>query len=485
MNNIPALFRSLIIFGVCVVLAVWLGYLLANPLSYSQMVIYGLLGSILLFPLLLRWHYPLMLLCWNMAAVAFFLPGRPSMALVMIAVSLGISILQRMISRDSHFIKVPQITFPLLFMVAVIAFTAKMTGLGLRVFGGDVFGGQKYFYLMGGILGYFALSAHRIPLERKNLYLGLFFLGGLTSFIGDIFPWLPHWTYYIYNFFNFNTYYFWANTLEGESIRFSGAVPTALAVIFFMLARYGIRGIFLEGKFWRPVIFILFPIYGLLGGFRSFVALVGLTIVVLFFLERLHRTRFMLIILLAGLLGGLALIPLAPHLPYTFQRALAFLPVKIDPVARMDAQGSADWRFNMWQALLPQIPQYLLLGKGYVISPLDYQFVMGPQASIRNTFAENDAMALAEDFHSGPLSVIIPFGIWGCIAFLWFMAAGIRVVYCNYRYGDPELQTVNSFLLAAFVAQTVFFFFVAGAFNSDMLKFCGLLGLSVSLNGGM
>ncbi len=485
MNNLPALFRSLIIFGVCVLLAICLGYMLASPLSYSQLAIYGLLGFILLFPVLLRWHYPLMLLCWNLTAVAFFLPGRPSMALVMIAISLGISILQRMISRDSHFIKVPQITFPLLFMMAVVTVTAKMTGLGLRMFGGEVYGGHKYFYVFGGIFGYFALSAHRIPLERKNLYLGLFFLGGLTAFIGDIFPWLPHWSYYIYEFFTYNQYYFSTNALEGEAVRFSGAMGTALAVIFYMLARYGIRGIFLDGKPWRPIIFILFPIYGLLGGFRSFVALVGLTFALLFFLERLHRTRLMAVMVMAAILGGLALIPMASHLPYTFQRALAFLPVKIDPVARMDAQGSADWRFNMWQALLPQIPQYLLLGKGYVISPLDYKFVMGPQASIRSTFGENEAMALAEDFHSGPISVVIPFGIWGCIAFVWFLVAGIRVVYANYYYSDPELQTVNTFLLAAFVAQTLFFLFVFGDFSSDILKFCGLLGLSVSLNGGM
>jgi len=485
MNNIPVLFRSLIVFAVCVTLAVWLGYLLATPLTYSQLAIYGVLGFILIFPLLLRWHYPLMLLCWNLAAVAFFLPGRPSMALVMISVSLGISILQRTISRDSHFIGVPQITFPMFFMLAVIAVTAKMTGLGLRVFGGDVYGGQKYFYLVGGILGYFALSAYRIPPNRRNLYLGLYFLGGMTGFIGDIFPLLPHWTYFIYDFFNFNQYYFGTNEIVGQSVRLSGAVPTALAVIFFMLARYGLRGIFLEGKIWRPIIFLLFPIYGLLGGFRSFVALMGLTLVLLFFLERLHRTRFMTVVVLATVLGGAAMIPLAPHLPYTFQRALAFLPLNIAPEARLDAQDSADWRLKMWQGLLPQIPQYLLLGKGYVISPLDYDFVMGPDASVHNTFAESQGLALSEDFHSGPISVIIPFGIWGALAFLWFIIAAIRVLYANYRYGDPDLQTVNSFLLAAFVAQTLYFLFVVGSLNSDMLKFCGLLGLSVSLNGGM
>ena len=170
-----ALFRTLIIFAVCVVLAIWLGLSLAGQLTFSSLVIYGVLGFILVFPLLLRWHYPLLLLSWNMAVVVPFLPGRPSLYLPMVVLSLGISVLQRTISRESRFIKVSQITLPLFFMIGVIAVTAKLTGLGLHAFGSDVFGGKKYVYLVIGILGYFALSAHRIPPERKNLYLGLFF----------------------------------------------------------------------------------------------------------------------------------------------------------------------------------------------------------------------------------------------------------------------------------------------------------------------
>jgi hypothetical protein len=139
----------------------------------------------------------------------------------------------------------------------------------------------------------------------------------------------------------------------------------------------------------------------------------------------------------------------------------------------------------MWEALLPEIPQYLLLGKGYVISTVDYNFVMGPEASIRNTFAQNQAMVLAEDFHNGPISVVIPFGIWGCLAFVWFMAAGLWVVYHNYRYSDPALKTVNTYLFACFAAQVFFFLFVFGDLSGDMLKFAGPLGLSVSFNGGV
>ena len=66
---------------------------------------------------------------------------------------------------------------------------------------------------------------------------------------------------------------------------------------------------------------------------------------------------------------------MANRLPNTFQRALSFLPVNIDPAVRAEAQGSLDWRIEMWKALLPQVPQHLLLGKGYAISQEDWQLI--------------------------------------------------------------------------------------------------------------
>ena len=231
--------------------------------------------------------------------------------------------------------------------------------------------------------------------------------------------------------------------------------------------------------------FLLFSAYGLFGGFRGFLVMIFLLLAIQFCLEGLYRTKLLPIVLVSGIIGALALIPLASHLPYTFQRALSVLPYKVSNAARLDAQESSDWRIRMWQGLLPQIPQYLLLGKGYVISPMDYNFVMGPEASIRSTFAENQGLALSEDFHNGPISVVIPFGIWGCLAILWFLAAGIRVTYLNYRYSDPALQTANTLLFAAFLMHTIFFMLIFGDFSADMPMFCGLLGLSVSLNGGV
>jgi len=482
MNNV--FLRTLIIYTACVVLAIWLGFMLAGPLTYSSLFVYGTLAFLLFLPVLLRWHFPLLLFCWNFSAVAIFVPGRPSVGLAMIFLSLGISVVQRMISREHQFIRVPQITIPALCLLGVVAFTAKMSGFGLRVFGNGLYGGSKYVYLIGGILGYFALSAQRIPPERRNLYLGLYFLGGVTAAIGDLVSYLPPSFYSIYWFFN--PYSFQQSVGVSEHItRLNGTMLASLGIVSFMLARYGLRGIFLSRKPWRWIVLVLVMGCGLLGGYRGFAMTLALILMIQFFLEGLHRTKLLTFFLSAGLVVALALIPLLSHLPLGIQRALSFLPYNVSLEAKLDAQGTLDWRLNMWQALLPQIPQYLLLGKGYNINPLDYEFVMGPDAAIHSAFAQNDALALAESFHNGPISVLIPFGIWGAIGFLWLVLAGLRVLHLNYRYGDADMKTINSLLLAVFAAHVIMFLFIGGDFSSDSMSFFGVLGLSVAFNGGV
>ena len=75
------------------------------------------------------------------------------------------------------------------------------------------------------------------------------------------------------------------------------------------------------------------------------------------------------------------------------------------------------------------------------------------------------------------------FGIWGVIGVLWFWFACLRVLYLNYRHGDPALRTYNIFFLAYYITKVVMFLFVFGGLYSDMFYFTGIIGLSVSLNG--
>jgi hypothetical protein len=174
------------------------------------------------------------------------------------------------------------------------------------------------------------------------------------------------------------------------------------------------------------------------------------------------------------------MIPVAEKLPLVIQRTISFLPLKVSPIAERSASGSTEWRVNIWKTVLPEIPKYLLKGKGYAMDP---QAMFLESESARRGEDPSFGIQLVGDYHNGPLSVIMPFGIFGVIGFVWFIAASIRLLLRNWRCSDPRLKLINTFLLAAFVARIVFFCFVFGGLYSELFIFTGLVGLSVSLNG--
>jgi hypothetical protein len=482
MNDSSAILKWLITYAVIVPLALFIGYLLTNPLDYSTFAYVGVLGFVLVFPLLLRWHYWLLLFSLNASMVVFFLKGSPNLWLVTVVLSLGISVLERALSSEKRFIGVPQVTWPLVCLVGVVLFTAKMTGgFGLRMLGSEVYGGRKYIFVLCAIMSYFALTAHRIPRHQAKWAVALFFLGGMTYFIGDLYGMLPSAFNFIFLFFPPSSRY---DTGFDQGIyRLGGTAVASTAIICYLLARYGIRGIFLSGKRWRLAVFILFFSLTLLSGYRSTLVGLGLILVIQFFLEGLHRTKLLPIFAVMGVFAMVVMIPLTPKLPYTVQRTLSFLPLlPVDPTARQDGQNTMQWRYDLWTSLLPMVPKHLLLGKGYAITAEDFE-MMGSDVSFKATDPSQQGLALATDYHNGWLSVIIPFGIWGMLAFLGFLFAAGRVLYANYRYSDPALQLVNAILLAMFLKSGLLFF--GGALSSDMMTFASLVGFSVSLNGGV
>jgi hypothetical protein len=483
-NNTPAVVRSLIIYALCIPLAVWIGYLLAEPADKATFGYGGIVALLFLTPILLRWHHFFLIAGWNFAMVIFFLPGSPPVWLLLTALSLGISILHRTVNSRAHFISAPEITWPLLFFFAVVLMTAKLTGgIGLNALGNEVSGGKHYVTVLFGILGYFALTALPVPPKRVGLYIGLFFLAGCSNAIGDLAPYLPSKLYFLFALFPPNGF-----DIEGKPgmldffARYSGLGLLGQAGFLFMLSRYGVRGILLSGKPWRWFLFGIFFVTMFFGGYRSIVILCGLTFVFQFFMERIYQTKIMPFFVFAGLIGVTLLVLFANRLPYTFQRSLAFLPLKIDPVARMDAESSSDWRLEIWRDTYPQVPQYLLLGKGYALSK--DALAMAANQNFKY-LSSADEVAISGNYHSGPLSVLMIFGAWGAIALMWFWFASLRALYDNYRYGDATLKTINTFLFAYFIVKIIIFLIVFGGIENDLAGFAVLIGLSVSINGGI
>jgi hypothetical protein len=256
--------------------------------------------------------------------------------------------------------------------------------------------------------------------------------------------------------------------------RFGGLSVSATAIMFFLLARYGLRGILSGAHPFRTLLFALSLILSLVGGFRSI--LIGNIILLI-----------TLVMMVFTLMFGCLVVPFSRQLPMTFQRAMSFLPLDVDPEARANAEASTEWRLRIWRAVWPQVPSYLLLGKGYRLTSLDFES-MGVNSAFGGAAAvdaSQEGLAISNDFHSGPLSTLICFGLWGAVGMLAIMLAGLRIVYRNFKYGDPELRNVNAMLLASHVHHVLYYFFIFGAFESDVAGFAQTVGFSVALNWGV
>src|SRR5205823_1023888 len=103
MNNSSAILKSLIMYAICVPFAVWIGWMLTNQWDRKEFIIVGGLVMLLLMPILLRWHHLLLVFCWSLPMMIFFVQGQPMLGLLMIALSFGIAILQRALSQDMRF----------------------------------------------------------------------------------------------------------------------------------------------------------------------------------------------------------------------------------------------------------------------------------------------------------------------------------------------------------------------------------------------
>ncbi len=461
-----------------------MGYSLSTPDQSTYMVV-GLTIFVLALPAFIRWHHILLIFFWNAAFDFPFLPAQPHFWLLLATLSFAISWLNGLLG-GSKFTKVPELTRPLLFLAAVVFLTGYLRGgVGARVFGSSSYGGKTYFYIFGAIMGYFALSAVRIPVGKASRAAGLFFASGVTAALSNL-------AFALGPAFSFLFYLLPSDSVIGQAVaqsglqpgtveRLSGVTPACTALICYFLVRWGIRGIFSLVHPWRLILFVAMLLLSLLGGFRSAEIMIAVVFLCQFCLEGVWRTRLAPIFAGAALALVMVLFAVSDRIPLVAQRAICFLPVKIDPGVRADAEGSVEWRLEMWRFLVPQIPKYLLLGKGYAIDPTELYFAdLGAQLG-QNSSSESSLVA--GNYHSGPLSTIVPLGLAGTVGLLWLFVAGIKVLYRNYRYGDPRLRHINTFLLAYFVTEVIMFIAVFGAFNSQLCLFTGVLGISVALNG--
>lgn len=479
--------RSFVIFAVCVPLAILIGVSLAGPLDTTTLALLGSVILVLLSPFLLKHYHSALLVSVNAFVTVFFLPGHPYLWMLMAALGFVLMVLVRAINRDSlqfHFL--PSVAMPLIVLSIVAYVTANQTGgVGLFAMGSDVFGGKKYVYIWFAVAAFFVITSRSIAPDQLRFLTGGFFLSGVTAAVSNLAYALGPAFYFLFLLFptEWGAGQAASENLLGGIKRITGLSPTSMALASFLMMRYGLKGLLDFSKPWRGLAFIVVLGLGFYSGFRSVLVVVGLTAICLFFTERVYKTKHMATIAAGLVLAFGLLLPFAERLPLAVQRSIAFLPIRLNPTAMVDARASLTWRLEIWRLVSAEIPQYFWLGKGYSINPTD--LYLADESVKRGVYSPYEPAIIAGDYHNGPLSLIIPFGIWGVLAFLWFLIASHRVLWRNYKYSPPDMMKLNQFLLAFFYARTIFFFVFFGAFYLDLITFVGVVGLSISANSGV
>lgn len=485
MANSATVSRAQLMYGLCLPLAALIGFFLAEPMRFGTAAVIGMIVGVLVWPLFVRWYHPLLIGSLHSALVLGFLPGAMPLWVAFAFTGFLLVVFQRCLDSRINFFPPGGVGWALISIAGVVVLTALIRGgVGLRAMGSESMGSKKYVFILLGVAAYFVLATRPVPRKYAMVYMGLFCLSGLTGVLSHLIYLGGNKFFWLYRFIDSLPAFGQAAAewdVQGQTlVRSVPLMGAAGAAVSFMLAWFGVRGVLQLNKPWRLVFVIICMSIGLFGGFRSYVLGLALLLGVAFFLEGLHRTRYLPILLAAVVIGVGGVAFISDKLPFSVQRSLSFLPIKIDPGVQLDAQGSLDWRLQMWEILQKQIPDYLVVGKGYAIDPTAMQmsgfnsrFGFGIQA---------EWAVLAGEYHNGPLSVLIPFGIAGALAFAWFLIMGSLRLRWLLRHGDPALLTINRALCAMFVAKIIFFMIFFGSFYSELVEFVVLIGLAECLN---
>jgi O-antigen ligase len=162
------------------------------------------------------------------------------------------------------------------------------------------------------------------------------------------------------------------------------------------------------------------------------------------------------------------------HLPLAAQRALSFLPGDWDNRATIEAEGSTEWRIEMWKLALTS-DRYIhnkWLGDGFGFTMAELQYQQELKMKGAHPSQVQDYYLVVGTYHSGPIETIKRIGYIGLcvllIAFGVFMWEAKSLV--NKSRGTPYFPYALYVVLPIMIIP-IKFVFIFGAFQPTVSLF--------------
>ncbi len=359
----------------------------------------------------------------------------------------------------------------LLFFTLIILMVMTVHGSGLRALGSSMWGGMAYIQLFIG-MGYLIASRYIVLTEKQWKYTvaALVLLTAVPAVAQVVFVLSGGAIYQHYMFVKAEIGALAYSLYTHEAAQ---GVPRYQMLGNLALAVFSLAMVFMPLRKSGMVFFVLtmIGVFVLAGyaGYRNVLFRIVLTLILFFLLIEPRKRPIRVAIMIGlGFVGWLSLIPVSGSLPLPFQRMISWIPgMSISPVILYDTAFSNEWRFQIWDMVLHDLPQYLWVGRG---------FVMPASLATLTSETMGDSVLMAylyHNYHSGPLSLLMDLGILGFIGYTGFLIFAILEMYRAFRRLAPGtfLHRAFAFFFAHFVVFVLMFYFVFGDVKSSSMHF--------------
>ncbi|MDP3851662.1 MAG: hypothetical protein Q8Q59_14240 [Luteolibacter sp.] len=423
-----------------------------------------------------------------MAALGLSLqiPGQPSSLLLAQALVLAFCALLFLMRRLPYRLAWTELELWIVILTLCVAQVYLRNPVNVSLFGGDTVGGKGYILYAIALASALLFCSLRVPANELKWVIPLSIFGALgnaaVSIIGNFVPIIGLYTG-TGGYSQSNEAGYDAQVVDSEAatrIGFLGAFGKNLSL---WISSYisPLKACF--RPLWLILILVVVVAAGL-SGFRNVIALVGVTLL----LGIAYRSGFGGVALsIFGGIGGLVLLALLNTihpLPPNIQRSLTFLPGTWEERYKRDAEGSSEWRFEIWREVLLTDRwiqnKWLGDGLGFTAAELTAQMNQreGSRAGLSGFDIHRENILSNGDYHSGPVSTVRIIGYLGLIIFL---LAQIRLAVHAHRQ-ILRCRGTEWFPLALFtgiplIYGPLFFVFIFGDFRSNSVAFLLAVGM--------
>jgi hypothetical protein len=199
------------------------------------------------------------------------------------------------------------------------------------------------------------------------------------------------------------------------------------------------------------------------------------TLILTYIIGLLYRGGFVQLVvsalLSAVLLAGVSIVNMITPLPPNIQRSLSFLPGTWDQKQILDAEGSSEWRFEMWKLALTTDKyihnKWFGDGLGLTIRQLQMSIALMDLKSHGGSAldAHRESAMINGDYHSGPVQTIRVIGYVGLIVLIInFVLMGVRGHRQIMRCRGTEWFPFALFIFSKAIYYPFVFLFIYGDF---------------------